>query len=377
MARFSARQVNSPDHFDDLACPRAARRLHTETQGLAFAMPGSFFLFRYGEYLNFFLCINPNGGIFMHAFVTVLLFVVGVALVIKGGDWFVDAASRIAKALNVPTFIIGATIVSLATTLPEMIVSALAAAQGKTDMAVGNAVGSVTANLGLILGVAMVAMAIAAPRKKFLLPILLHIAAGTVLLISCRSGRLSVPGSIVLGLIFLTFMVQNVLSARSEPAAADSEPRDRKGLLKDGALFLLGAAAIVAGSQLMVNYGGELAVMLGVPERVIAVTLVAIGTSLPELVTTITAIVKKEAALSIGNIIGANIIDLSLILPVCSIVGGEKLPVSAQSILLDIPVCLAFVLVALVPLLLRQKSARVQGVVLLLGYAAYLAVTVL
>lgn len=301
-----------------------------------------------------------------------LLFAVGIALVIKGGDWFVDAASWIAKALHVPTFIIGATIVSIATTLPEIIVSVIAAIEGKTDMAVGNAVGSVTANTALILAIAMVAMEIICTRRKHLAQIFLLIASASVLLISSQSGRLSIPGSIVLGAIFVAFMLLNLISARREEEEAADQPHfNRKKMRKHVLLFIIGAAAIVGGSQLMVNYGGEIATYLGVPERIIAVTLIAVGTSLPELVTMITAIAKKESGLSIGNIIGANVIDLSLILPVCSLVSGERLPVSAQSATIDIPVCLAFTLAAMVPMMIRQKAHRLQGILLLIGYAVY------
>ena len=301
-----------------------------------------------------------------------VLFAVGIALVIKGGDWFVDAASWIAKALHVPTFIIGATIVSIATTLPEIIVSVLAAIEGKTEMAVGNAVGSVTANTALILAIAMVAMEIVCTRRKHLAQIILLIAAASVLLVSSLSGRLSIPGSIVLAAIFVAFMLLNLISAREEEEeAADKTHFNRKKMRKHVLLFIIGAAAIVGGSQLMVNYGSKIAYHLGVPERIIAVTLIAVGTSLPELVTMLTAIAKKESGLSIGNIIGANVIDLSLILPVCSLVSGERLPVSAQSISVDIPVCLAFTLLAMVPMMIRQKAHRLQGILLLMGYAVY------
>lgn len=314
----------------------------------------------------------------METFLCILLFVVGIGLVIKGGDVFVDAASWIAKALNIPTFIIGATIVSLATTMPEMIVSAFAAADGKTDMAIGNAVGSVIANIGLIMAIAMVAMNIVCSRKKYMVPMVLLIAASGVLYVSSLSGSLSVLGSVVLGIIFISFMSYNVVSAKSEAkeSGEKKEELDKKKLGINIVLFLVGAAAIVLGSRLMVDNGSKIADILGIPERIVAVTLIAVGTSLPELVTTVTAIIKKESALSIGNIIGANIIDLSLILPICSIVSGQCLPVAPQSIRLDLPVCLALCAVAVVPILLREKASKLQGGVLLVCYAAYLGVSI-
>ena len=309
----------------------------------------------------------------MTIFLSCLIFAAGIVLVVKGGDEFVDAASWLARAFGIPSFLIGATIVSLATTMPELLVSAIAAGEGKADMAVGNAVGSVTANLGLILAVAMLCMHAPCPRRQYGRNCALLAVVAAVLLASCRGGSLSVPGSVLLFASFLFFMAANVRSARREMGASSERQKvPGKTLALKLTIFVLSAAAIVLGSRLMVNSGSDLAREFGVPERIIAVTLVAVGTSLPELVTTITAIIKHESALSVGNIIGANIIDLSMILPICSLVAGKPLPVSAQSLRLDIPVCLAFTLMAVVPFLVRQKASKWQGALLLLGYGAYL-----
>lgn len=304
-----------------------------------------------------------------------LLFAVGIILVIKGGDAFVDAASWIAKAMNIPTFIIGATIVSLATTMPEMLVSVMAAAEGKVDMAIGNAVGSVIANTGLIMAISMMAMTIICSRKKYLRQCVLLLVAAAVLLVGCRGGELSGGWSAVLIAIFFLFMAENLRSAKSEMKNSEAhEPVDKKELGGNILKFLIAAVAIVVGSRLMVDNGSRIAAFLGVPERVVALTLVAVGTSLPELVTTITAIVKKESSLSIGNIIGANIIDLSLILPLSSLAAGEALPVAAQSIAVDLPGCLLITALALAPLMVREKASRLQGALLLAAYAVYLII---
>lgn len=311
------------------------------------------------------------------AIICFLLFALGIVLVVKGGDAFVDAASYIAKAMNIPSFIIGATIVSLATTMPEMIVSVMAAIDGKVDMAIGNAVGSVIANTGLIMAVAMVAMSIPCSREKYLPQCLMLIASSAVLLLGCRGGRLSIGWSLVLGCIFLLFMAQNLHSAKSEmKGSASGQPLDKREMAANVLKFLVAAAAIVLGSRFMVDNGSRIAIMLEVPERIVALTLVAIGTSLPELVTTITAIVKKESALSVGNIIGANIIDLSLILPVSSLAAGQALPVSAQSIATDLPVCLFITVLAILPLIFRQRASKLQGAALLVAYAAYLIIMI-
>lgn len=312
----------------------------------------------------------------MGIWVSVLLFAVGIVLVMKGGDIFVDAAGWIARAAGVPTFIIGATIVSLATTMPEMIVSIIAAAEGSNDMAIGNAVGSVTANTGLIMAAAMVFMTVLLPRQKYLPQCLLLIAAAAVLWIGSSGGRLELGFSILLFAVFATFMALNLSNARAEMTDTEKESHSKKELAVQILLFLLGAAAIIAGSNLLVDHGKILADALGVPERVIAVTMVAIGTSLPELVTTLTAIRKKESGLSVGNIIGANIIDLTLILSICSFVSDDGLTISRQSAAIDMPACFIITLIAIVPMLVRQRASRLQGVLLLLAYGAYLVITV-
>lgn len=317
--------------------------------------------------------------------VPALMLAAGILLVIKGGDWFVDAASAIAKMLGVPTFIIGATIVSIATTLPEMIVSITAAAQSRTaldaqgsiDMAIGNAIGSVTANTALIMALAFVFLPVVISRRAYIAQSMMLIGAAAILWIGSLGGQLAFFASAILICIFVAFMVLNVQNAKRDALpAAEKEHFAKADVAKNIFLFVLGADAIVAGSQLLVDGGGALATSLGVPERIIAVTLVAVGTSLPELVTTLTAIRKKESALSVGNVIGANVIDLSLILPICSVVSGQRLPVTPISILVDFPFCLGVILLAVLPLLIRQKASRIQGVLLLCVYAVYLVLTV-
>lgn len=313
----------------------------------------------------------------MEMLIAVIMFVIGIALVIKGGDWFVDAASFIAKAANIPSFIVGATIVSFATTLPEMIVSVMASLSGKNDMAVGNAVGSVTANTAMIMALSMVFLKIVAPRKDYLKQCILLIVAAVVLWIGCLSGTMAPWAGFVLVVVFVAFMVVNVITAKAQPAVEEEKIEVTKNIvLKNIGLFVVGAAGIVIGSNCLINGGSSIATALGVPERVIAVTMVAIGTSLPELVTTITAIRKKESSLSVGNIIGANIIDLSLILPVCTFVSSGTFSVSQTCISLDFPICILVTLIAVVPLMIKEKAYKAQGILLLLTYVIYLVMTV-
>ena len=312
----------------------------------------------------------------MSAIVIVLLFLLGLVLIIKGGDFFVDAASWIAEASGVPKFLIGATIVSLGTTMPELLVSLMAAAEGSIGIAVGNAVGSVTANIGLIMGTSVVCIAAAANRREQGFNFVMMVAAIALLLIFSLDASLSLPESVIILVLFVAYMVRSVLSARSAMKADSGEekaPKDKRTVVTNILKFIAGVAGIVIGARLMVNYGSALARLFGVPESIIGATLVAVGTSLPELVTTITAIVKKQASLSIGNIVGANIIDLTLILPLCSVISGKALPILRQNIVLDMPVCLGLCLLAVVPPLISQRFHKWQGVAMLVSYAGYMA----
>ena len=311
----------------------------------------------------------------MQTVLTILLFAVGLVLIIKGGDWFVDAAVWIAEVSGIPQFIIGATIVSLATTLPELTVSVMGTLNGEVDLAVGNAVGSVTANLGLIMGISIVCIPAAVKRSQFNMKALLMAAAAIMLWLLCRGGALQVLPSILLLVIFGVYVWENIRDAKSgvDARLEKEEHSDRpshenshkKQLPMQIGKFLVGVAAIVLGSNLLIDKGSEIAVMLGVPSAIIGVTMVAIGTSLPELVTTLTAIAKKEASMSIGNILGANVIDLTLILPVCSLISGGRLTIGEQSTALDMPMCAIVSILAILPPLFKGKFYRWQGVLLL------------
>ena len=315
----------------------------------------------------------------MEIWMAVLLFLLGLLLIIKGGDWFLDGAVWIAGATGVPRFVIGATIVSLATTLPELTVSVTGVLQGEVDLAVGNAVGSVTANLGLILGISLVCIPSAIGRRQFEQKAFLMVCGAALLMILCREGGLALGSSLVLLVVFGLYLWSSLRDARSGMAESREGRRriSRRQLAHKLSLFALGITAIVIGSRLLIDYGSELALLIGVPSSIIGVTMVAIGTSLPELVTTLTAIARKEAAMSVGNIIGANVIDLTLILPACAAASGGMLTIGRQTTALDLPVCLALCCTAVLPPLLTERFYRWQGILMLAIYGGYTAVLVL
>jgi cation:H+ antiporter len=316
----------------------------------------------------------------MEIYWTVLLFLLGLVLIVKGGDWFLDGAVWIAEITGVPRFVIGATVVSLATTLPELTVSAMGVIGGEVDLAVGNAVGSVTANLGLILGISAVCIPSAVRKAQFNSRAVMMAASAVLLLLLCRDGTLPVLPSLLLFVIFALYLHSNLREARAsmtEQSQLHGRRRvSRRQMSLKLFLFTIGVAGILTGSQLLIKYGSALALQLGVPASVVGVTLVAVGTSLPELVTTLTAIAKKEASMSVGNIIGANVIDLTLILPVCSMLSGGRLVISPQTTTLDLPACVLLALVAILPPLLKGRFYRWQGALMLGLYAGYVVLLV-
>lgn len=306
----------------------------------------------------------------------ILLFVVGLVLIIKGGDWFVDSAVFIANLTGIPKFIIGATIVSVATTLPELTVSVTGVIDGELDLAVGNAVGSVTANIGLIMGISLVCMPAVIKRSQFWLKGTLMSAAALLLWVLCKDGTLHMLPSFALFVLLAVYVWDNIRDAKNDVGSDEREVVDKKDLPKQIVMFIIGIAAIVGGSKLLIEYGSEIALLLGVPSAIIGVTMVAIGTSLPELITTLTAIRKKESSMSIGNIVGANIIDLAMILPICSVVSDGKLTIAEQSYALDMPMCFAMTLIAVLPPLIKGKLYRWQGILVLALYAVYVVILV-
>ena len=329
----------------------------------------------------------------MESFLMYFLFVVGLVLIIKGGDFFVDAAVWFAEVSGIPHFIVGATIVGFATSLPEILVSVIAAAQADAQtiageipkgvqMATGNAIGSVTANTGLILGISLLFMPMAIRIREYFPKIgLLMLSIAVIWIFGMLFGEISIVASILLVVLFGLFIYENIrsakknLSVQSEEAAINREEVTKAVVAKKIFMFVIGCAGIIIGSQLLVDNGSAIAASLGVPTRIISISAVAIGTSLPELVTTISAITQKQASLSVGNILGSNIIDLTIVLPPCMLAYGKSLPVEQATLFVDLPVLLALSLICFVPTFFTKKFARWQGVALLLGYVAYIVYT--
>ena len=327
------------------------------------------------EFFGFTLFGSLTGGALVA--VAAVIFVVGLILTIKGGDWFVDSASWFAEATGIPKFVVGATVVSFATTLPELLVSVRAAMNGSAQLAIGNAVGSVTANTSLIMGVSLVAMAGIINRKEFSLKGGLLLTAVVGLTALSLSFALPVWSAYILWAIFIVFMVSNIIEGKKGAATEKAESFEKKEVPGKILFFVIGTASIVFGAEFLVSSGKTLAAGIGISETIIGFTVIALGTSLPELVTTLTAIRKKENSLSVGNIIGANIIDTTLILPLCAVINGRALPVEKINLVFDFPVCIAACAVAVVPTVIQGSFKKWQGYALLTIYALYMILLIL
>ena len=312
--------------------------------------------------------------------VPVLLFLVGLVLLIKGGDWFVDGASGIAHHFHIPELLIGATVVSIGTTLPEVMVSATSAVSGHGEIAYGNAIGSIICNTSLIAALTVAIKPSKVDRKSLRIPVIFFfVAAVFYSFIAYKFQNFSRLTGFILLAMFLIYMTVTVIQAKKNPQTSqETNAEDEKySMGKDLILLIVGAALIAVGANLLVNNGTLIAQAVGVPESVIALTFVALGTSLPELVTAITSLIKGHGALSLGNIIGANLFNLVLVSGVSTVLAPFAIPQSKviagmnASLVVDIPVMFGVMLLLTVPALIREKLSRVQGILLLLVYAGF------
>ena len=314
----------------------------------------------------------------------VLLFCIGLVMLIKGGDWFVDGAVGVAHRYKLPEILIGATIVSIGTTIPEVMVSSIAAAAGQSQTAYGNAIGSCICNTALIAAVTIAAKSVQdIDAKAFRTPIIFFfLAAVFYSAVAYTSGVFSRLIGILLLAFFVVYMVITVRQAINNRVVTDSEDageEEEKPLWKNLVLLIGGAAIIAVGANLLVDNGQIIAMGLGVPESVIALTFIALGTSLPELVTAIRSLLKGHSSLSLGNIIGANLFNLVFVSGMAITINPFSIPseklIAGQnaSLVVDIPVMFATMILMTLPALLTKKLRRWQGIILLLIYFSYVA----
>ena len=376
----------------------------------------------------------------------IFLFVIGLVMLIKGGDWFVDSASGIARRFKLPELLIGATVVSIGTTLPEVMVSAQGAAAGSGAMAYGNAIGSIICNTSLIAALTIAIKPSKVDRKPMILPVCFFFGAAVFYsVIAYATGTFSRLTGIILLIGFAAYMIITILSMKKQPvditeAVSQTEAEEPEhsrsefsvkgfiiealvcgvggafmiykggviryfgvamiavflvytiigliyklahkspaAIIRDIFFIAIGSAVIAGGANLLVDSGTYIATELGVPATVISLTFVALGTSLPELVTAITSLAKGHGALSLGNIIGANLFNLVLVSGVSTVIAPFAVPSEStlfginSSFVLDIPLVFAVMGLMIVPTLIKGKLSRWQGIVLLCLYIGFCA----
>ncbi|MDD3168841.1 MAG: calcium/sodium antiporter [Eubacteriales bacterium] len=318
-----------------------------------------------------------------------VLFVLGLILIIKGSDWFIDAVIWIANVFNIPYIIIGATIVSICTTLPETFVSLTASVKGETDVAFGNAIGSIAVNTGFIMAILLLfAKPIIEDKKDytkngvFLISLMI-----LVMIIGFTMGEINRWIGIGLLCLLILYLLNNVLSAKKLMRLnADNTPSDeqkhvtftKKDASRYAVKFIIGISFVVLGSNLLVDNGIQIAEILGVPSILIAVTFTALGTSLPELVTTITSIRKKASNLGVGNIIGADILNIIQVVSVSSLI--TPIPLAHDPCILNVQLPFTLGIVTLAVLFgtfSKTGFKRWQGLALVLSYSIFVALNML
>ena len=316
--------------------------------------------------------------------VPVLLFLVGFGLLIKGGDCFVVGSVGIARRFHLPELLIGATIVSIGTTLPEVMVSSQAALQGNAGISYGNAIGSIICNTSLIAAITITVSPGKVNPKSFALPTAFFFAAAlSYAAVAWTLGSFQRWMGLLYLAVFVVYMVVSTMQMKKHPELAEegaeeeSDGKERSFAI-ELLLLVVGAVAIAIGARLLVDNGTLIAAALGVPDSVIGLTMIALGTSLPELITAITSLVKGHGSLSLGNIIGANLFNIVLVSGMAISLSPFAIPAEKtvmgginSSLVIDLPIMLAVMAIMCLPALFKGKLSRWQGIVLLCIYAGF------
>lgn len=344
----------------------------------------------------------------MEIFLNILFLIIGMVLLIKGADFFVSGASAVAKKLKVPSIIIGLTIVAVGTSLPELAVSITSAIKGSVDLAVGNVVGSNIANICLILGLSAIfnKIVLQEDTRKFDLPFLI-LVTGLLLLFSCdvlldgvTQSVVSRTESIVLVGLLVFYTITQIKHAKaknqfcesSEPVvektnfdndkkenaeAVEEKPVEKKEkelkVWQIVVYLIIGLAAVVFGGECVSSTAKFLALKAGMSEALVGLTIVAVGTSLPELATSIMAAKKGETDLALGNVIGSNISNIILILGVVGVITPMAV---SQTILTDLLILFVFTLVFVFMSLRKKQVGKMEGIILLCMYISYITFAV-
>ncbi len=308
----------------------------------------------------------------MTLWLSILLFCVSLGLLLKGADWFVNASVEMAEGFHVPKVLIGSTLVSLATVAPEFFVSVIASAIGKVEMSLGNAIGSPIANIGIILGSCICVTFIPVSRGIVKRESLMLLSAVALLFLFSFLGSITRPVSLILLLLvflYIRYSFRQAKRARAEWRMSGEVQRGDFNPKREILFFMLGAVLVTVGSRLLVLSGSELAIHFGVSEGVIGLSLVAFGTSLPELFTSIIALRKGHYDLSIGNIVGASILDIILVIGAAGLI--RPLSVDKNTHFFAIPILILLSLLLIIFSSTGKGLRRWEGAIFITVYAFY------
>ena len=307
----------------------------------------------------------------------IILFFIGFFLITKGADIFINCTVDIGKKTNISEIILGATIVSFATTLPELTVSLFASLDGHTTMSLGNAVGSIICNTGLILGLVAFISPFKVDKNMFFSKSVLLLVCVVLLLLLGIDKNITKLDSIPLLVMLVIYMYSNYRSVVGDSSKSKStnlsKTKSNNSLSewsKIVLLFILGLIMMVIGSRLLVDNGVIIAEWIGVPQGVISLTVIALGTSLPELVSSLTAIKKNHHAISVGNILGANILNIVSVIGISCI--PNDIPILSQNMNIDFPFMILLLLILILPTIKNNKLYRLQGLIMLTIYLIYI-----
>ncbi len=310
---------------------------------------------------------------FSSIFFSVLAVIGGLVILVGGGETMVSGATRLARRLGMSPLVIGLTVVAFGTSVPELFVSLTASLQGYTDIMIGNVVGSNIANIGLILGICGLLMPLTLTLKEVWTELLLVVSGSVMLMLATAYGLF--PRALGI-FFFLTLISYTVITYRNnigrKNSTAENSPENgakSEALLPALTLIIVGLILLAGGSNLFINGAVDLARYFGIPELIIGLTLAAIGTSLPELASSISALRRNEPGLLIGNVIGSNMFNLFMVLGLTGMIKPFQL--TPDLLLRDLPIMLAFTMI-LIPILHRHDGTkRWHGILFLGGYLAY------
>ena len=304
----------------------------------------------------------------MNIVVQILLLALGFALLVKGSDWFVDGAAGVATKLGIPQLVVGLTIVAMGTSAPELAVSLSAALKGNASICIGNVVGSNILNILIILGICALIVNVRVAKSTITTEIPFMMAITAVLfLFGFTGGSISLAEGLILLALFVAYLLYLYVMAKKNPVEADEEIKNTSWI-KLFVLIIIGLVAIIVGSEFTVDAATTLAKAIGISERFIGLTVVALGTSLPELFTSVNAARKGNADIAIGNIVGSNIFNILFILGTTAMV--TTIPF-AEGFLIDTVIAIAAGAILWLSVVKKHMLTKVAGVVMLLAYGAY------